>query len=146
MYDTEYGATADGAVLFGVSMSEQKLESFKIGDKHKPRVASGATKEAKEAKEKSAEEPVETATLGFARIEGILDNEPAGAVAENLHRMLTVLTEREQEAKTAKDKAVFKRARAAVERTQELLAYLFQTKAAMLAAVEQNQTNQQNQK
>ena len=134
MYDTPYGAAADGAV-FGGSMSEQKLESFKIGDKHKPRVASGAS--AKD-KDKEPEAPAETATLGFARIEGILDTEPPGAVAEKLHFMITQLTERETEAKSAKDKATFKRARIAVERTRELLDYLFQTKAAMLAAVEQS--------
>lgn len=117
-------------------MSEKKLETFKIGDKHKPRVTSGA---ATKDKDKAAEAPPEAATLGFARIEGILDNEPAGAVADKLRYMTLQLTQREAESKVAKDKASFKKARIAVDRTRELLEYLFQTKAALLAAAEQTQ-------
>jgi hypothetical protein len=106
-------------------MSDKKLESFKIGDKQKPRVkatSSAATK---------AEPAPETQTLGFARIEGILDKETPQEVGKSLARLLDQLAELDSRSKTPKEKSSAKKARAAVERTIDLLDYLFRTKAAM---------------
>jgi hypothetical protein len=109
-------------------MSDKKLESFKIGDKQKPRV-----KAATSAATKAVEPVPETQTLGFARIEGILDKETPQEVGKSLARLLDQLTELDSHSKTPKAKSAAKKARAAVERTIDLLDYLFRTKAAMEA-------------
>jgi hypothetical protein len=105
-------------------MAEEKLQTFKVSDRHKPRIDKGSQK-------KVGKEMVHT--MGFARIEELLDKEPPGVVGQNLARLLDSLAAYEAEGKTPKHKAAAKKARAAVEKTIDLLDYLFRTKEAMLA-------------
>lgn len=106
-------------------MTDKKLESFKIGDTQKPGVA-----KAKKGSEKQPDAP-QTQTVGFARIEKILENDDTAAMGENLSKLIHSLEEFEGKATTNKDKAAAKKAIVAVERTADLLDYLFQTKAQM---------------
>ncbi len=108
-------------------MTDKKLESFKIGESHKPAVS--APKRAQAAANPRAE--TEKYSLGFGRIEGILETDDAAQVSDSLNKLLQALEEMEQKAKAPKDKAAAKKAIVAVERTADLLDYLFQTKAAM---------------
>jgi hypothetical protein len=113
-------------------MSEKKtLKSFKIAETQKPKVKSAA-----KPKKAEVEETPENGTLGFARIEALLDKESPAEVQRHLTVLFDSLTSLEADAKTQKAKAGIKRAKLAVERTTALLEYLFRTKADMQAAVE----------
>lgn len=109
-------------------MADKKLESFKAGSKQKPKVAS---------RHKADKDLPESHTLGFARIEAILEKEEAGAVSASLHNLLESVHAFEDAAKSAKDKTAAKKAKAGVERTIDLLDFLFRTKAAMVGTQEQ---------
>lgn len=110
-------------------MADKKLESFKIGDRQKAQVKKTAAK----GRSKGVEAPPpEAQTFGFARIEAILDNEPFDDITRNLAARREALKEFEQTAKGPKDKTAAKKAALAVDRTADLLAYLFRTKASML--------------
>ncbi|MBI3178886.1 MAG: hypothetical protein HYZ27_04455 [Deltaproteobacteria bacterium] len=108
-------------------MTDKKLESFKISESRKPSVS--APKRAQAAANQRAE--AEKYSLGFGRIEGILETDDAATVSDNLNKLLQTLEDMERQARSAKDKAAAKKAIVAVERTADLLDYLFQTKAAM---------------
>lgn len=105
---------------------DEKLESFKIGDTQQPGVKK-ATKD--EAAAQQAES--EAASLGFRRIETILEDDDAVGVSENLSKLLQDLETFEKQANNNRDKAAAKKAIIAVERTADLLDYLFQTKSAI---------------
>jgi hypothetical protein len=105
-------------------MADEKLQNFKVSDRHKPRVDKGGKKIAD--KEMAH-------TMGFARIEELLDKEPPGVVGQNLARLLDSLAAYEAEGTTPKHRAAAKKARAAVEKTIDLLDYLFRTKEALQA-------------
>ena len=105
-------------------MSQKKLESFKAGSKQKPKVA-------RPAKQEAAQADAAAQTLGFARIEGILEREEPGAVSKSLDDLYASIDQFEEHAKSAKDKNNAKKAKVAVERTIDLLNYLFQTKAEL---------------
>jgi hypothetical protein len=109
---------------------DKNLKSFKISETQKPKVKAPAKPKVEETSE------VEDTSLGFARIEALLDKDTPDDVRRNLGALLTSLNEHEAEAKSQKAKAGVKRAKVAVERTQELLDYLFQTKESMQQAVE----------
>lgn len=106
-------------------MADEKLASFKIGDKHKPRVKNSPSG-GKEPKPEAAH------TLGFARIEEILDSAAPGAVGQRLAEILDDLDAGLAAAKTPKDKSAYKKGRAALERTIDLLDYLFRTKESLM--------------
>lgn len=101
-----------------------KLESFKIGETRKPQVA--APKKAAPAPDHAA-----TQSVGFARIERILDQESPDQIAATMNNILGKLEEFEKKATTPRDKAGAKKAMVAVERAADLMDYLFQTKAAL---------------
>lgn len=107
-------------------MSDKKIESFKIGDTQKAGVSApkkgGASAQQGEA---------EAFSLGFTRIEKILEDEDAVAVSDNLNKLLQSLEDFQRDAKTNKDKTAAKKAIIAVERAADLLDYLFQTKSSM---------------
>ena len=106
-------------------MTEKKLESFKIGDTQKPGVA-----KPKKGAEKQADKP-QSQSVGFARIEKILENNDSATMGESVSKLIQSLEEFEKKSTTNKDKAAAKKAIVAVERTADLLDYLFQTKAQM---------------
>ena len=110
-------------------MSEKELETFKVGDRHAPRVKPSAT--ASKAASEPAQSPQET--LGFARIEELLDSAQPGDVQRDLVQLTDRLDTVMADARGHKEKSQAKRAKMAVERTIDLLAYLFETKEAMLA-------------
>jgi hypothetical protein len=105
-------------------MADKKLESFKIGDTKR----AGVAQPGKKGKDK-AEPPSQS--LGFTRIENLLEKEDPVNVAENLNALMKRLEEMHDKSSTNKDKAAAKKAMAAVERAVDLMDYLFQTKAAM---------------
>ena len=109
---------------------DDKLASFKIGEKQKPKVKSspggaGGTG-GKKAKQTQANH-----TLGFGRIEEILDHEAPGAVGERLAQILDDLDAGLAASTTPKDKSAYRKARGALERTVDLLDYLFRTKESL---------------
>jgi uncharacterized Zn finger protein (UPF0148 family) len=109
-------------------MTSKKLETFKIGDTKKPGIAKPAKAPSAESNQKAQSE---SHTLGFRRIETLLEQDEAVDVSEKINKLLQSLEEFAQKAKTNKDKAAAKKAIIAVERTADLLDYLFQTKAQM---------------
>lgn len=115
-------------------MADKKLESFKIGDKQRAQVKTAGAKAAKT--HVVDETRPEAQTFGFARIETILDKEPPHEVSRNLAARREALKAFEEASKTAKDKAAAKKATLAIDRTADLLDYLFRTKATMLEATE----------
>jgi hypothetical protein len=107
-------------------MTDKKLESFKIGDTQK----AGVSRPGRAAQTDDRAES-EAHSLGFRRIETILEEDDTGAVSEGLNALLQKLEEFQSAATTNRDKAAAKKAIVAVERTADLLDYLFQTKASM---------------
>ena len=107
-------------------MSDKKMDSFRIGDTQRVSVA----KPKRPAKPDRAAES-QKHSLGFNRIEKILENDEAANVAEKLGNLLQALEQYEQQATAQKDKAAAKKAIVAVERTADLLDFLFQTKSSM---------------
>ena len=105
-------------------MEDKKLEPFKISDTRKPSVHSPK-------KAESADEVVETPTVGFRRIEGILEKEEPGAVHANLAELKENLTTLLQNASNHREKAGAKKAIGAIDRTAELMDFLFKTRESM---------------
>lgn len=103
-------------------MSDEKLAAFRAGDRQKKRVGAAAKPSAQEEAH---------ATMGFARIEHILDEVGADAAAARLRGLVDALTAREEGAKSARERGACRRARGAMERTMDLLDHLFATKQAM---------------
>ncbi len=105
-------------------MADKKLESFKIGDTQ-PRTA---------APIKGSGKPQEEAiSLGFSRIENMLEREDPVNVGEDLNKILKDLEEYQEKAPSNKEKLAAKKAIAAVERAADLMDFLFQTKEQMAA-------------
>ncbi len=106
--------------------TDEKLESFKIGDTRQPGVKkAGKSDDAKRQAESEA------ASLGFRRIETILEDDDAVSVSENLNNLLQNLETFEKQAQNNRDRAAAKKAIVAVERVADLLDYLFQTKSSL---------------
>lgn len=103
------------------------LETFKIAEKHKPRITKSVTADTGHVQTAEAEKE----TLGFARIEAILDEDHPSEVSRQLTLRLDALSEYEGEAKNTKDRAAARKARIGIERTADLLGYLFHTKATL---------------
>jgi hypothetical protein len=101
-----------------------RLESFKAGSVQKPRPDAAARR--------AAPPEAATETIGFERIEGLLDHEVPGEVGLKMANLLDSLSELEKTSTTPKAKAGAKKARVAVERTIDLLDYLYQTKQNLL--------------
>lgn len=104
---------------------DENLPSFKIADTRKPMVQRRGTQA------KATEE--EQRSLGFARIERILENEDHQSINAKLTDMLDGLASFEQGATATRDKAAVKKAVVAIERCADLMEYLFQTKADLEA-------------
>lgn len=115
-------------------MSKKKLESFKVAERHAPRVKPSHATEGKGAGDAPAAE-AESPTVGFARIEAILDQEQPGEVQRSLVQLIDSLDKLMADARSPKERTPAKRAKMAVERTIDLMAYLFETKDAMLQAI-----------
>ena len=107
-------------------MSEKKLETFKIGDTRRPTVRPSTATRAKKAPEASEE-----TSLGFQRIEKMLEDEEPEAVSARINDLLGRLEEFARGARTQREKAAVKKAIIAVERTADLLNYLYQVKDAL---------------
>jgi hypothetical protein len=99
------------------------LQSFKISDTRKPTVQRRGTGGGK------AEE--EQRSLGFARIERILENEDQNSINAKLTDILDGLHDFNSAANATKDKAAVKKAMIAIERAADLMEYLFETKAEL---------------
>ena len=108
-------------------MADEDLKSFKIGDMQ------GAPRAAPVKPKQSMEPTPESQSVGFARIEKLLEAETPDAVTTQLTSILGNLEQFDADATTPKDKSASKKAIAAVERAADLMDYLFQTKAAMEA-------------
>ena len=115
-------------------MADDKLASFKIGEKQKPKVKSSPG--GKAAKQTQANH-----TLGFARIEEILDHEVPGSVGARLAEILDDLDAGLAASTTPKDKSAYRKSRGALERTVDLLDYLFRTKEALQTRQKEAQQN-----
>lgn len=109
-------------------MTGKKIESFKIGDTHRE----GMSKPVQTtAASRAAEQKPESFSLGFSRIEGMLEKEDPVEVGEALSKILKDLEDLNERATSNKEKLAVKKASAAVERAVDLMDYLFQTKAVM---------------
>ena len=109
-------------------MADDELKSFKISDTQRPTVgrASGGSNQ-------ESDGSAEIQSLGFARIEKLLENEDAVSLEEKLTHIMGNLDEFEANATSNKDKLVVKKSRVAVEKVADLMSFLFQTKADLQA-------------
>lgn len=107
-------------------MTNEKLESFKISDTQRAGVSRpGRTRRPERQTEDEAH------SIGFRRIETILEEDNASAVSEDLNTLLQKLEEYQSQSTTNKERVAAKKAIVAVERTADLLDYLFETKTAL---------------
>jgi hypothetical protein len=109
----------------GAPMADEDLKSFKIGD-----IQAGAPTGPVTPKQSSQPSP-ESQSVGFARIEKLLESETPDGVSTQLTSILGSLEQFGADATTPKDKSASKKAIAAVERAADLMDYLFQTKVSM---------------
>jgi len=109
-------------------MADDKLKSFKIGDSHRP----GMSAPAKKAGAQTDDKP-ESISLGFTRIETLLEKEDPVLVGEGLNALMQKLEPMAKSGATNRERAGAKAGMAAIERAVDLIDYLFQTKAAMEA-------------
>ena len=107
-------------------MSDKELKSFKIGDSHKAGISSPVSSKTKE----STGTP-ESQSVGFARIEKILEDETPETIGQKLSTLIKDLETFGSEATTNKDKLASQKAIGAVEKVADLMDYLFQTKDSM---------------
>ncbi len=105
-------------------MAKNELDSFKIAETRKPGVSAPKKGEA-------AAPAGEAQSLGFKRIEGLLEREDRATVQASLSRLKESLATLERGAKAAKDKAAAKKAIAAVDRAGELMNFLYDTKDSL---------------
>lgn len=110
---------------------EQKIEGFKIGDTHREGMSRPPA--AVVPKKGAAPAQKQAFSVGFARIEALLDNEDPVEVGKQLNEILIALDELQKRGGSNKEKLAMRRAVAAVERAVDLMDYLYQTKAAMEA-------------
>lgn len=122
-------------------MSDNELQTFKAGAKQPTGLRQHGKSGAAGGK---AAPPSEPPTLGFARIEAILDHEQPSAVQQRLGGLADALDAVAASAAPAKDKANAKKAKVAVARTVDLLAYLFATKEQMLKTFIEGQQKEQS--
>ncbi len=111
---------------------DENLQSFKIGDTRSPGI--GQPRVAKRTRQQ--EQQSEEASVGFDRIERILEDEDPVQLSETLGSLHQRLETHLDQVQSNRDKAQAKKALVAVERTADLMDYLFQTKAAMEAGDE----------
>lgn len=105
-------------------MSDKKMESFKIGDAQKPAVS--VTQKDRDAVKQAQ---AEATSLGFRRIESLLEEQDRDSVIETLGGLKQRLQELHDGSGTHKEKATAKRAATAVDKTMALMAYLYDVKA-----------------
>ena len=104
-------------------MTDKKLESFKIGDAQRAPAA--------QPQGKGAADPAQGQSVGFERIESLLDQEDPVEIGNNLSQIIESLNALASNAKTNRDKVAANKAVMAVERAVDLLDYLYQTKLEM---------------
>tara|TARA_B100000959_G_C14779105_1_gene540776 strand:- start:309 stop:650 length:342 start_codon:yes stop_codon:yes gene_type:complete len=104
-------------------MADDELKSFKISDTQRPTVgrASGGG-------DQGGDGSAEIQSLGFARIEKLLEDEDAVSLEEKLTHIMGNLDEFEANAASNKDKLAVKKSRMVVEKVADLMSFLFQTK------------------
>ena len=104
-------------------MSDKDLESFKIGSTHQPGISSPVSSHKNEPSS-----PAE-GSLGFPRIEKLLENEDPGDLSVKLNKLINDLEAFHENADSNQDKLAANKAMGAIERVADLMNYLFQTKA-----------------
>ena len=114
-------------------MADKTLEPFKISDTRKPSVSSPKKSEV-------ATTAAESPSLGFRRIEGILEREEPATVRASLDKLREGLTQWAAGASTNRDKAAAKKAIVAVDRTSELMDFLYKTKESLVQDALQKQS------
>lgn len=112
-------------------IADKKLESFKVGDTHR----AGMSKPPQNPRAKKGQE--QNSSVGFGRIEAILEKEDPVEVSKSLDAILQGLATLEEGSPSNKEKLAVRKARVAVERAADLMDYLFQTKAALEAEMQQ---------
>lgn len=107
-------------------MGDDEIKSFKIGDSHRQGLSAPAQKADETASASEASQ-----SLGFTRIETLLDNDDPESVGASLNSVLQALSELEQNAPSNRDKLQAQKAIVAVEKAVDLMDYLYQTKQSM---------------
>lgn len=113
-------------------MPNDKLGPFKAGDLQKKTPPKPV-----KPKQGTPTEEAEPTTLGFARIESIVESDDPEKIRAELHGIIKELKAFGATAKAAKDRQAAQKATVAVERTLDLLNYLFQTKEALIEAAKE---------
>jgi len=104
-------------------MSDKDLKSFKIGDSQRAGISSPVS-----SKDGAEEPSPESQSVGFARIEKILEDETPETIGEKLQTLISSIETFGNDATTNKDKLAAEKAVGAVEKVVDLMDYLFQTK------------------
>ena len=108
---------------------KEKPQEFKIGDRSRR----GMSPPAQSPTRRNTGSEPDGYSLGFARIEGILEKEDPVAVGAGLNKILQDLEAFQSGKSSNKEKLAAKKAMAAVERAVDLMDYLYQTKSALEA-------------
>lgn len=109
-------------------MADKDLKSFKVGDTQKTKISNRPLDPA--AARRAEDEALST---GFRRIEILLDEEDRDTVTHNLHSLRDKIDKISNSSKTNKEKSQAKKAIVAIDRTLELMEYLYQVKDSLVA-------------
>ena len=106
-------------------MPDKDLESFKIGDNRRAGVSNPISSKTAEPSLASSD------SVGFARIEKILEDQSPEITEEKLQTLIANLESFGKNATSNKDKLAAQKAVGAVEKVADLMNYLFQTKESL---------------
>jgi hypothetical protein len=109
-------------------MSDPKLPSFKAKDLQKQAQQRAPSAQPSSKKQNNAEHQ----TLGFARIEAMLDDEDPKEVLEGLMKIVERLNSYEAACSKPKEKAAAQKARKGLERGIAIVEYLYDVKIKMI--------------
>ncbi len=105
------------------------MESFKIGDARRPQISGSAVKKGGKDREQAANK-----SLGFERIEKLLEAEDTDAQIKALEDSMDALKKLMAEAVSSREKSAAEKALKAYENTMELVKFLLKTKEQMMAS------------
>lgn len=110
---------------------DEDLKEFKISDMSRAPAASTAPTPAPEAAPPGN-------SLGFARIEAVLDHANPQEIGDGFNALLGALETHHGAVKTEREKSAAKKSALAIERTVDLLDYLYRTKDALMQNADGN--------
>jgi hypothetical protein len=120
----------------GCTMSDKNLQTFKASDLQKPTKKGGSEKKAATPAQHDVKVKKEETSVGFEAIERTLDTMSHDEIKAQLAELIEQIESLGDQANNNRGKSEADKAIIAVERTSELLAYLYKTRDDIMKEAE----------